>query len=197
MIKQWRHVFAIFNRYWIAYGGWSSLIRSPYFQVSVLISYFLQDRWDSSEWSDISISVLPAILGLTIAGYSIWLGVGDDNFKRRLAKRRGSEGGASAFLTVNAVCVHFVVVQVMALLFSVFFQGQTLVFPGFYCWAEEYGFNSVIWDVCGFFLRVLRYWIPAVGCFLFIYSLMLVFALIMALFRYASWYDQYLSRQKR
>jgi hypothetical protein len=69
--------------------------------------------------------VLPSLLGFTLAAYALLLGFGDEGFLKFLAVTDGTtssqteEKHISVLTSVSAIFLHFVVVEVLALLLSI------------------------------------------------------------------------------
>lgn len=167
----------VLRRYWGAYRGWSALLLSPYFHAAVLFDALLTRYWLSEPWWDVALTVLPNVLGFTLAGFTIWLGFGDEEFRRRLSRSPGPAGSSSAFMGVSAAFVHFVVVQIAALLAAVWAKAMSFALPA------------------GHFARPAMEWLAplgqAFGFLLFIYALMAALAATLGVFRAASWYDHH------
>lgn len=167
---QYKGFWEIFSLYWEAYGRTKGLVRSPYFHFSLVFCFLAAPLWASgkhSTWFDISLSALPNVLGFTLGGYAILLAFGDERF-RNLLSGKDENGNVSPFIGVNATFVHFIVVQVMAILAAVFGSA----------WQLKTGFFA-------FF-----------GFLLFCYSIMTALAAAMAILRISNWFDIWSSRKK-
>lgn len=172
----------IVQRYWKSYGGLRELSRSPYLHAAVVLTALTASSWSSSSWSTIALSVLPNLLGFGVSGYAIWIGWGDPEFRRRLAKLEMGPG-VSAYAQVSATFAHFALMQVLALLWALMFSSLDYpVTP-----------NSAIGATLQFFgLRFdafasLRPAGAAIGFFLFVYAILVAFEATLALFRLATW----------
>lgn len=104
-----------------AYGGKKSLIKSPYFQIAfalaILVSAFgflCQEDW---KWYEMPLSALPDIVGFSLAAYAIVLTFGSAKFQDAI---RGSEkkDEFSPYIKLSAGLAHFVLAQVVALVFA-------------------------------------------------------------------------------
>jgi hypothetical protein len=112
---------ASFRDYWQMFGGWSALLGSTYLWFAVLIGSFLVWFKGSIKWDDTALSILPSLLGFTVAAYAILVAFGDEKFKQVLViYPKASE--RSFFLTVNGAFCHFIVIQCMALVYAVVFK---------------------------------------------------------------------------
>lgn len=115
--ESYKGVGSSISLYWEYYGGWSALISSPYLHASILITILLcWPAWACGKgpWYDISCSALPNLLGLSLAGYAILMSLGSDKFLKLIAGKFG-DNKPSPFMEANGAFVHFVVVQVLAL----------------------------------------------------------------------------------
>lgn len=169
--ESYKSVKDIWGLYWKAYGKIRAVIISPYFHASIIFSIILFPFWSGKEtgaWFDICISFMPNSLGFTVAGYAILLAFGDTAFRQLLAGAKDPDGGASAFIEVNSTFVHFIILQVLALLAAL---------------------TGKAWDIKSGTLAFL-------GTVVFIYAITLILAATMAIFRISKWYDNMLSINK-
>lgn len=167
-------VGVIFHRYWSSYGGVSALISSPYLHLSILFSAASTYYWTNSEWWEVALSALPNLLGFTLAGFTIWLSLADEKFKKLLW--RDTYDGSSAFEKVNATFVHFVVVQVIAL--------------GCALWAKAMNFPLPSDHWLRPFMTYLKPMGNAIGYSLFLYAVTTILAVTFGVFRTATWMEK-------
>ena len=156
--------------YWKLYGGWSAIISSVYLLGALLFTILCAPLWakgyDNFAWFNLSNSVLPSILGFTLGGYAILLAFGNSSFMKTIAGQDEEENGKpSPFMEINSTFLHFIVVQVIALIFSVF---------------------SLAWD-----LRIGV--IAFIGFFLFSYAITSALAAAFAILRITDWYDKFIA----
>ncbi|GJL73516.1 MAG: hypothetical protein NMNS01_27150 [Nitrosomonas sp.] len=190
--NQYSGIKKIFGRYWIAYGGWNSILYSPYFHFSLIISIVAHGAWRNASWYDLPISILPSIIGFSLGGYAIWLALGDDKFKAGISGKN-AEGEDSPFIKVNAAFVHFIVLQILALIFSLGAQSRPI-------YNIPVNWKIAILEVAPVFSGVneyLTYFASFFGYFLFIYAIMSALAATMAIFRIAGWLDHHHANQKK
>lgn len=174
----------IFKTYWHAYGGLRALLRSFYLLVAALLLGLTVNFWWSptlvapgqwAAWWDQSIAVLPNLLGFTLGGFAIFIGFGDEKFRKILAE--GAPGEIlhnNAYVQLCATFVHFIVVQVLALLAAVLGKAWW-----FYAeWMEPVRFALPWLNTVG----------GAIGYGLFLYALTSVVAATMHVFRIATLY---------
>jgi hypothetical protein len=98
------------------YGGRAALAKSPYLHVAAILTAICVLCWPKGEGAphaaDVAIGVLPNLLGFTVGALAIVLAFSSaDIFK--LLSEEGEP--TSFFLTLTANLVHFIFVQVAAL----------------------------------------------------------------------------------
>lgn len=168
-------VAVILGRYWRAYGGIRALAVSPYLHVSVILAGGMSPFWIFQSWWDTALSTLPNVLGFTLAGFTIWLGFGDEKFRQLIS--RAEIDHESPFMGVSAAFTHFVVVQLLALMAALWAKAMDFALPADN-WLKPY----------------LVYLIPVgnfLGFLLFVYALMSALAATLGVLRAASWYDRH------
>lgn len=164
----------IFRRYWRAYGGLRVILLSPYFHAALLLTALLSPYWVNKPWWEVALSVMPNLLGFTLAGFTIWLGFGSERF-RALVSQPGEDGSPSIYVQVSASFVHFVVMQVAGLLAAaIALAASTIPAPS--------GLPGVI---VGRLATVGQ----GAGFLLFVYAIATALAAAMGVFRVASWQD--------
>jgi hypothetical protein len=109
--------------YWAVYGGFTALLRSPYFQTSIAISLVCLAFWTKNEKlehtvkaSEIAVGVLPNLLGFTVGALAIVLAFSSADIFRIIAEDGNPR---SFFLTLTSNLMHFICVQVLALLSAI------------------------------------------------------------------------------
>lgn len=168
-------VGGIFARYWRAYGGSRALFSSPYLHVSALLAGAMSPFWLRESWWETALSTLPNVLGFTLAGFTIWLGFGDEKFRALISRAKPDR--ESPFMGVSAGFAHFVVVQILALMAALWAKAMNFPLPS-NCWLYDHiGFIAIPGQFVGFLL--------------FIYALMSALAATLGVLRAASWYDQH------
>lgn len=185
--------FDIFKTYWLAYGGLKALLRSFYLLVALVLLGLTFSIWWTpvsmgpgqwSAWWDQSLSVLPNLLGFTLGGFAIFIGFGDEKFRKLLAEPElmGTLPG-NAYVQLCAAFVHFIVVQVLALLAAVL--------------GKAWWFYAGWMDPVRFALPWLNALGGAIGYGLFLYALTSVMAATMHVFRIATLYAAFQGQQTR
>lgn len=168
-------VFSILRRYWAAYGGWRSLARSPYFHVAAVITALSYPLWCGRDpWWDTVVGVLPNLLGFTLGGFAIFIGFGDTKFRELLVQETPEDVEQGRIPLYEALCatfVHFIVVQVAALVFALLQKGLRLTVIDNSSWQQALGYLNPL--------------AGAVGYLLFIYAVCSALAACMHVFRIA------------
>ena len=173
-------VFSIYARYWRAYGGTSALVRSFYLHATIAITLICANAWMTAGWWDQVTSVLPNVLGFTLGGFAIFISFGDEKFRQLLAEPEGGidDETPTAYVKLCSTFVHFILVQIAALLFAIL--AKALYFPWPSAPACFQAALPWVYGVTGFF-----------GYALFIYSLTSALAATMHVFRIASMYESF------
>ncbi len=173
--KSYAGVGKIFARYWCAYGGSRALFSSPYLHVSILLAGLMYPFWLGCDWWETALSTLPNLLGFTLAGFTIWLGFGDEKFRTLISRAKPNR--PSPFMGVSAGFAHFVVVQILALIAALWAKAMDFPLPS-ECWLHEY-------------IHLIAIPGQYIGFLLFIYALLSALAATLGVFRAAFWYDQH------
>lgn len=148
--------------YFKAYGGFKNLFGSRFFWAAIFITAISYPYWNNKDWWNVVTTVLPTILGFTVAAFALVIGIGTGVFKRQL-HRPGKDGNPSLYIKVSGIFVHQIVIQASAIIFAVTLAALWLwPVPTEEPWVEinEYA-RKISW---------------AIGFFLFSYSLVLIIA---------------------
>lgn len=178
--NQYLGVGSVFARYWRAYGGHNALLYSPYAHAALLLTGLLFPYWLESPWWDTALTVVPSILGFTLAGFTIWLGFGDQRFQQLISTKRPGKT-VSAYIAISAAFVHFIVIQFLAVSAAVIGKATAFALP------TTHPAQPLI-----HMLAPIGYFI---GFLLFIYSLMTALAATMGVFRTASMFESLRSKE--
>nr|DAT05664.1 MAG TPA: hypothetical protein [Caudoviricetes sp.] len=166
--------------YWQAYGGWKAVFHSQFFWSSIVLLVLTANFWVAHDWWEQVLSVIPNLLGFTLGGFAIFLGFGDEKFKRLIAgEDEDLPGQASPYMEICSAFLHFVVVQCLALIVAILAKAASFEMP---------------WHPHGFFLWLLhgyRWILGLVGYWLFLYGICLAFAAAVGIYRVAFWFDKY------
>ena len=149
--------------YWNAYGGLKAMLRSPYFYAALIITFESKAYWsvDSDPiWYNLTLSVIPNLIGFTLGGYAILLGFADEKFRKFIILNNNNIS-SSQFMVVNSTFVHFILMQCLSLIIAVVGQG----------WNYKSGCLALL------------------GFFIFIYAILTSIAATFALLRLANAYS--------
>lgn len=187
--SRYLHVWTIFRAYWKGYGGWGALLGSPYLHVSILLTVLMKGTWGAGEWWNDPLSILPNLIGFTLGGYAILMAFGDDEFRKLIAGTDSPEK-SSPFIGVNVAFVHFIMLQIAALLFALMAKAHPLstFFPELQGYISDCGALVAAREKAGSAFRFFGY-------LLFIYAMFSAIAAVISIFRVARWYDKTRSNQ--
>lgn len=175
----YKGVFSIYARYWSAYGGLPALVRSFYLHAALVITVICANAWLNPGWWNQVTSILPSVLGFTLGGFAIFISFGDEKFRQLLAEPENADDDTpTAYVQLCSTFVHFIIVQVAALLLAMI--SQALFFP---------------WESAPHLFKLALPWLNGIGGFvgyaLFVYSLTTALAATMHVFRIASMYESF------
>lgn len=184
--KQFGGAASLFRTYWISYGGWSAALGSPYLWISILLTALLSPLWLRPDWWSTVLNVMPNVLGFSIGGFAIFLAFGDEGFRHMIGGREVDDGDdePTPYLQFSATFLHFIVVQVLAILVSLCAKSFYLIELSNN--SNFRGLNEVIRPI---------WWCFGLG--LFCYAILSAFATGMAIFRLTVTFDSYLTYQKK
>ena len=167
----------IFSRYWKAYGGCKSLLKSVYFRAAFILTCLLFPAWSQPGWWEDVVGIMPNLLGFSLGGYAMWMAIGDDDFRALISGSKKDE--PSPYMSVNATFVHFILLQVLSIILAVIAKAYNFSMPPDFFLYELFGeaFHFLVLGVNGIFY------------FVFLYALLSAVAATLALLRVSSWYD--------
>ena len=168
----------IFRYYWSIYGGWKALLSSPYLHIAILLLILMHHQWTARGWWEQGLSILPNLLGFSLGGFAIFLGLGDEKFRAILAEKDDSED-YSAYSLVSATFVHFILVQCLGIILSLL--AKSLAYQP--TWLNENSINFLATYITPIF------W--GVGYLFLLYALTSMLAVVMAIFRCVKWYEMH------
>lgn len=176
--------------YFRRYGGFRAILRSPYTLISVIITALCFGTWRTTEWSDLPLSIIPALLGFSLAAYALLLAFGDEQFRAFLAERDASEAGANVatdnvLLGTSAIFLHFIIVQALALIFAVVAHSHP---------ARTFLTATFQHTIAA---HAARYILAFIGFYLFILSLAMSVAAGINIFHATVWYVLFKDDQRK
>lgn len=164
-------------RYWRAYGGWRAFWTSPILHVSLILNIGCYAYWFDRSWQPLTLSLLPSILGFSLGTYALVFSLLTSKIKIAL-KELKTESGASFLDELNSLFMHFLVTQVVSIIFAILYSA-TLI-------------HDVIMMISGdplFSESAITFLAPiggAVGCLLLIYAVLSVATAALVVYRLAA-----------
>ena len=175
-----------FPDYLDEYGGINSVVKSSYFWAATLTTVLASRYFLAPKWWDVVLSVVPGLVGFSIAGVAIFISLGNDGLRSVFAGRRPSdpETKSSPFMKFMAMFTHFIIVQLLALVFA-------FLAKSFYdASAPPYAILTDISDN----LKA-PFWL--ISGLLFLYSIFLSMSLALEIYRLARMIDQFQTVQNK
>lgn len=165
-------------RYWLAYGGFSALLRSPYLHISIVILIITAHYWLTAQWWEQPLSIIPNLLGFSLGGLAMLLSFGNAEFQKFISQRdEATSIEPTAFIEVSASFVHFMLLQLSSLLVATTFNALDFYLP----WSNK--IRPVV--------DILTSISSGIGYLLFIYSITAMVAAVFAVFRMTSWFEMF------
>lgn len=184
MASQVRPFTSRIKRYFHAYGGWKAIFCSPLFLLAFAVTVAGYGNWFRSDsWPALSQSLIPNLLGFSLGTYAILFSLMTGRLKRAL-KAVKNDRGVSFLDEINATFFHFIFVQVTALLWAFLYQGTALFDLTQTIKPEWPAFSETVF-------LVMRTVGSGIGYILLIYSISLVIAAALAVYRLALIVDPY------
>ena len=177
----------LLGEYWDHYGGWVELFRSPYLYIAVILMPLMFGAWSKPLWWDTVLSILPNLLAVSLAAFTLFLGAGNEKFRELIAgeddEEKTDDGKflPSPFLKTAAVFLHFLVVQFVALTLALICKSIYALKP--FSWFDQYNIvaSSIFW---------------CASYFIFLYALTVVMAASFGVFEVVKWFDDYVTDKK-
>lgn len=178
-----------FSRYWAAYGGWKALLSSKYLWTAWLCTILTAPIWVRDGWWEGPLAVLPNLLGFTLGGYALLVSFGDEQFKAFLIDVDDVDG-TTAFMSVSATFLHFILVQASALLVAVLAK-SFFILPLEWLMTLGIGMGEPRTHTLNVALQLVIHCWWFFGFFLFLYSVLLIVAVGMAVFEVSGWFNDH------
>jgi hypothetical protein len=115
--KQWKNQAEAISHYWSIYGGFRALLLSPYLHIAAILTVISWGfRSSARSASEIAVGVLPNLLGFTVGALAIVLAFSSATVFATLAERGEPQ---SFFMKLTGSLIHFILVQVLALVSAI------------------------------------------------------------------------------
>ncbi|VWX59616.1 hypothetical protein [Sphingorhabdus sp. 109] len=158
------------------YGGWSAIFSSPFFWLAFFICMINYTMWDSEAWLPLAQSLLPNLLGFSLGTYAILFSIINNRLKRALREVPNSRGIPYLF-EMNATFFHFLITQVVALIWTFIYTGTL--------WFDILTYAKLEPEVLVQVLFALKMSGGFIGMLLLVYSTTLIIAAAMVVYRLA------------
>jgi hypothetical protein len=111
---------SVFTQYWKLYGGTTALLRSAYLYAAIAITVMLYPIWSQVErglytWPQITIDIVPSLLGFSMGGMAIMLAFSGANAFSIIAEDGEPK---SLFIKVITSFFHFILVQTISIVLA-------------------------------------------------------------------------------
>lgn len=176
LFKPWGTLLHWLRRYCRSYGGIRGVLTSPFFGLALLITGLSYSQWLTPEWIDKAEALVPSLLGFSLGTYAILFGIMSGRLKGALRHVKSTDG-ISYLERINAIFFHFIFIQVICLIWAFMYQGRWLVDLAS-ALSAHYEWIVVAY---GGLVHVGSF----VGCFLLVYSMLLMIAAALAIYRLA------------
>ena len=171
----YKDLFRQINVYWKEYGSWSGFLASPFVHISAVSTALYATGYLNVDWQNLALTALPTLLGFSLAAYTITFTLMGSALHRALSAAIDKKSGISLIRIVNSTFFHVVMVQSVALVFSILNKG-TLV-PDIIRALPL--IDAAKLEAVSFFIFLGN----AVGFFLVIYSIFLLASIAIGMFR--------------
>lgn len=122
VVSQQVITFAKFvRRYFRDYGGRPAVFGSPLGIAAFLIGCVSYRTWMHPDWTSITLSVIPNLLGFSLGTYALLFSLISPRVRLALRSIK-NKNEVSYFDEMNATFLHFIFVQVSALLWALLYQ---------------------------------------------------------------------------
>lgn len=164
--------------YWQVYGGTRAIFASQWLWMSFFLTLILYPKWLFNDWTNLSLGILPSLLGFSIGAMALIF-----TFPSTAIFKLIAWNGNSYYLEQAARFVHFVLIQIIAILFSIF--------------ASTHYFSHSTEMVCSIptiitIFSIIKNFIAFLA---FIYALATAAATVFSLFGVAQIYNQWQSNE--
>jgi len=158
--------------YWKLYRQTGSVFRSPYLHLAFVLGLFLFPwlgcGYSNTTWSELALGIFPNLMGFTLGGYAILVAFGDRTFMRNLCGP-DEDGRASPYMELNAMFVHFILMQGFSILFAYISKATGIVTGP----------------------------LALIGTTVSLYALLLAFSATLTVMRFAGAYDNFMCNQRK
>lgn len=126
MTEQIRAFAKRLGSYFRDYGGWAAVFSSPIFLLALALTGLNYSMWLSAEWIEPAETLIPSLLGFSLGMYAIIFSIINNRLKNALQAVKDRRD-VPMLAVVNATFFHFILVQVIALIWALMFRGTALI----------------------------------------------------------------------
>lgn len=171
----------VMRRYFTAYGGIEAVFLSPLFILSILISIISYENILNGGWVAQVQAILPNLLGFSLGTYSILFSILTPRLKSAL-KAVKNEKGTPYLYEISATFMHFITVQCISIIYSILYSSNI---------ANDIQFMLIDNDIINsyrfyVYIKYLKYATSFFGMTLLSYSILLIIAAALAIYRISS-----------
>jgi hypothetical protein len=114
-----------FKSIFVAYGGWHSLRTSSYLKLAVFLTILSYGYIPEARWTKLAQSIFPNLIGFSIAAIAIITVIGDDGFRKKMAKISTINRQGSDMVSIMASFIWFIWIQMTALIISIIIEARS------------------------------------------------------------------------
>jgi hypothetical protein len=155
------------------YGGVRAILGSSYLRVSLLLTALFWRPISNGSWPDLTLQIIPSVMGFSIAAVAIITVIGDDGFRRRMAAVSTLHESESDLVVTLASFVWFIAIQVLAIITALVFKSKPL--PS----SCDFSSSDII---CSRIDNIVNALVSTVGALALIYAILLILASVMQTF---------------
>jgi hypothetical protein len=179
----YRGVASILGSYLTYYGGFRAIASSPYLHLALVLLVPTVGIWTFPGWWDLPITILPNLISFTLAGYALFMGFGDEKFRKLMA---GEKDGVAPMLVISATFTHFIIIQVIAVTLAILAKARPIssLLKLLEVTSLDTGAAHVVRSTLG-----TGFWMISFSVFL--YSICSIVATTLSVFRVTRWFNQH------
>lgn len=181
MLGQYRAFSSRLLRYFRAFGGWRAILFSPIFNASIIVSLISYEAVVKYQWVQSVQSILPNLLGFSLGTYSVVFGIITPKLKTALKEVKNNDG-ITYFDEIGSTFFHYIFIQSITIIYSFVFSSN--IFYEARMWLIDEDLLIYVWFICS--VRIISLVLSFIGMTMLCYSILLVIAAALAVFRISS-----------
>lgn len=176
-----------FALYWENYGGWRALWKSGYLWAALGLTVVCYPLWTHEGWWDDVVSIAPSMIGFSLAAFAMLLAFTNERFLKVVTTAIPNVTGGfspSTYSSTSTAFVHFIVVQILALLAALVCKACFVVPPHWMLSSvAETGISQQSFIAFTKAFWFIAYW-------LFLYSILCGLAATFRVFLLSHWFEK-------